>query len=122
MTYVTGEIYLPYGPGGRTPAEGEVTFIQKALASKAGAVFIPATCTTKVNAGAMKPIELSPGLWQVSFKAGHRSVTLPPLQVEGEQMVIAADETPGDGTYIIKTSVDSPVTHLGDGTYRLGEI
>lgn len=121
MTRITGEIYLPYGPGGRTPADGEITFFQKALASKAGAIFIPATCKTPVTAGVVEPVELTPGVWKVSFCHGGRFVAFPPLLVEGEEMVITAEESPGDGTYIINSSNNTQVTHLGDGTYKLGE-
>lgn len=121
MTLVTGKIMLPYGPGGGTGADGCVAFTQRALGSRQGAVFIPATISTAIEGGVMTPVELTPGLWKAVVTVASRAYGLPDMLVEGEEITLTASELPGDGTYTLTLEKNQALTHVGDGTYEIGE-
>lgn len=121
MTLVTGKIMLPYGSPEGTGADGCVSFIQSALGSRQGAIFIPGTVSTAIEGGVMTPVELTPGTWKVIVKVADRIHSLPDVLVEGEEITLAAAELASDGTYILTLEKNQTITHLGDGTYEIGE-
>ncbi len=121
MTLVNGKIMLPYGSVGGTGADGCVSFTQSALGSRQGAIFVPATIRTAIKGGDMTPVELTPGTWKVIVKVGDRAHALPDVLVEGEEITLTASELPGDGTYTLTLDKNQALTHVGDGTYEIGE-
>lgn len=124
MTLVTGKIMLPYGSPEGTGADGCVSFTQSALGSRAGAIFVPATISTAIEGGVMTPVELTPGTWKVAVKVADRTWAhaLPDVLVEGDEVTLTAGELPADGTYILTLEKNQTITHIGDGTYEIGEI
>lgn len=124
MTLVTGKIMLPYGSPEGTGADGCVSFTQSALGSRQGAIFVPATISTAIEGGVMTPVELTPGTWKVAVKVADRiwAHALPDVLVEGEEITLTASELPGDGTYTLTLDKNQAITHLGDGSYEIGEI
>ncbi|MFW0169299.1 hypothetical protein [Rothia sp. P4278] len=121
MTLVHGRVLLPYGPGGQSPVNGCVSFVQRSLGSWLGAIFVPATVEAEITDGVLAPVELAPGTWQVFITAQGRTHALPELLVEGEQVRLSADALPGDGTYRLELSGNQTLTHIGDGSYEIGE-
>lgn len=122
MTLVTGKIMLPYGSPEGTGADGCVSFTQSALGSRLGAIFVPATISTAIEGGVMTPVELTPGIWKVIVKVAGRSHALPDVLVEGEEITLAAGELTADGTYTLTLEKNQAITHVGDGSYEIGEI
>lgn len=141
MTTITGEVYLPYGPGGRTGADGCVSFHRRALTAEGGIVTLPGSVKAAVTGGVMEPVELAPGTWEVLVTVAGRAHGLGPFEVTGEAMRLLAGppapETPmpeppapeppapvplvqstGDGTYTLDPAAGT-VTDTGDGTYLL---
>lgn len=121
MTLVTGKIMLPFGSGGGTGADGCVSFTQSVLGSRQGAIFVPASISTPIEGGDMTPVELAPGIWKVIVKVADRSHALPDVLVEGDEITLTADELSADGTYTLTLDKNQALTHVGDGTYEIGE-
>lgn len=121
MTLVTGQVRLPYGAPEGTGADGCVSFTQSALGSRQGAIFVPATISTPIEGGVMTPVQLTPGVWKVIVKVAGRSHALPDVLVEGEEIVLTAAELAADGTYTLTLEKNQAITHLGDGSYEIGE-
>lgn len=121
MTLVTGRIMLPYGTGGETGADGSVCFSSSSLYSRAGAIYTPGVVKTEISGGVMAPVELTPGIWAVTLTIAGRHYGLPPLVVEGEEITLTASELPGDGTYSLTLDKNQAITHIGDGSYEIGE-
>lgn len=122
MTLVTGQVRLPYGSPEGTGADGCVSFTQSALGSRAGAIFVPATVSTPIEGGVITPVQLTPGIWKVIVKVADRTHALPDVLVEGEEITLTATELPADGTYTLTLEKNQTVTHVGDGSYEIGEI
>lgn len=121
MTLVTGKIMLPYGSPHGTGADGCVSFTQSALGSRAGAIFVPATISTPIEGGVMAPVQLTPGIWKVIVKVADRAHALPDVLVEGDEVTLTATELPADGTYSLTLEKNQAITHVGDGSYEIGE-
>lgn len=121
LTLVTGQVRLPYGEGGSTGADGHVSFTQSFLGSRAGAIFVPATISTPLKQGAMAPVELTPGIWKVLISVDGRSYGLDDVLVEGEDMALTAGDLLADGTYTLTLEKSQSLTHVGDGTYEIGD-
>lgn len=121
MTLVTGKIMLPYGSPEGTGADGCVSFTQSAIGSRQGAIFVPATVSTPVEGGVMAPVQLTPGVWKVIVKVAGRSHALPDVLVDGEEIALTTAELPADGTYTLTLEKNQTITHVGDGTYVIGE-
>lgn len=113
---------LPYGSHEGTGADGCVSFAQNALGSRQGAIFVPGSISTPIEGGVMTPVELAPGIWKVIVKVGDRAHSLPDVLVEGEEITLAAAELPADGTYTLTLEKNQTITHIGDGTYEIGEV
>lgn len=121
MTLVTGQVRLPYGSPEGTGADGCVSFTQSALGSRQGAIFVPATISTPIEGGVMAPVQLTPGVWKVIVKVAGRSHALPNVLVEGDEVILTAAELPADGTYTLTLDKNQAITHIGDGSYEIGE-
>ena len=122
MTLVTGQVRLPYGSPEGIGADGCVSFTQSALGYRQGAVFVPATISTPIEGGVMAPVQLTPGIWKVIVKVGNRAHALPDVLVEGDEVTLTAAELPADGTYSLTLEKNQAITHVGDGSYEIGEI
>lgn len=121
MTLVNGKIMLPYGSDKGTGADGCVTFTQSALGSRQGAIFVPGTISAPIEGGVMTPVQLTPGTWKVIVKVGDRAHSLPDVLVEGEEISLDAAPLAADGTYTLTLEKNQTITHIGDGTYEIGE-
>lgn len=69
----------------------------------------------------MTPVQLTPGIWKVIVKVAGRSHALPNVLVEGDEITLTATELPADGTYTLTLEKNQAITHVGDGSYEIGE-
>lgn len=108
------------------PFTGQIVFKRVSSAPVfVSALVFPGAVRYPVHDGVLIPIDLLPGVYEVSLVRRFEIHRVGEIEVAGEAMnlsqALSLDGAPvaheGDGVYVL-----DGVVHLGDGTYKVGKV